>query len=410
VEVGHEAHHLDLYKPDALVISSAIPPGNPEVKAAEAHDIPVYKRADILSLLMAEKVGIAVAGTHGKTTTTAMIAHVLTVTGFDPTFIIGGVSQDLGTNARAGEGRGFVIEADEYDGMFLGLRPKVAVLTTLEMDHPDMFTSLGEVRKLFGRFLDRVPRGGVIIGGYDAAEARKLLKKQAEQGVTTITYGTRGGDWRALSPEVNLMGGMSFVARHAEHDDNLIHLRVPGVHNVQNAIGALAASVAAGVNPGDAAAALCSFTGVGRRFEVKGEVRGVTVIDDYAHHPTAIAATLRAAQGRYPNSRIWAVWEPHTFSRVAVMPGEFAAALSVAEHVIVTDVFRSRDTDDYGITPQGLVDRMVDHPDARHISSFEAIIAHIVKKAKPGDVVLVMSAGEATQIATGLVDALSHEE
>lgn len=403
VAIGHDPAHLEGSPPEALIVSSAVPPTNPELRAAEAAGIPVLKRADVLGLLMRDKLGIAVAGTHGKTTTTAMIAHILTETGHDPSFIIGGVSHDLGTNAHAGQGRAFVIEADEYDGMFLGLRPRVAVFTTLEMDHPDMFSDIQEVRALFARFLDRLPVGGIIIAGADDPEVRQMVAEREQ----VIPYGVEHGAWRALGLTPNGDGGTDFVARHPDYDDTLLRLRVPGRHNVQNALGALAATAALNVPPVGAAAALSTFNGVGRRFEVKGEAAGITVIDDYAHHPTAIRATLEAARARYPERRIWAVWQPHTFSRTAALLHQFATSFTQADHVIITDVYRSRDRHSYGITPQLVIDRMPAHPDARHISGLGAVVSHLQKNASLGDVVIIMSAGDATQITDSLLQALS---
>src|SRR5687767_2949764 len=190
VRIGHDPAHLDAHQPDALVISSAVTPDNVEVQAARDRGIPVYKRSDILGVLMADRVGIAVAGTHGKTTTTAMIAHMLSVVGRDPTFIIGGVSNDLGTNARAGQGAEFVIEADEYDRMFLGLRPKISILTSLEHDHPDMFGSVEDVRDLFREFVDLLPPDGLLIACMDDLEVKRMIFQRLNEGKPTVMYGT----------------------------------------------------------------------------------------------------------------------------------------------------------------------------------------------------------------------------
>ncbi len=416
VEIGHDAAHLDTYAPDALVISSAVPPENAEVQAAHARGIPVYKRADILGELMADKIGIAVAGTHGKTTTTSMIAHVLAQCGLDPTFIIGGVSRDLGTNARAGSGDAFVIEADEYDRMFLGLKPKITVLTSMEMDHPDMFADMDSVRDLFAEFVDLLPPDGLLIACYDDVEVRRLILNHWKDERPVLLYGIdMSAEWSVIFPEPNEQGGSDFIVTYRELQPDGSHiigsqttsLLLPGQHNILNGLAALAVAAQLGVPLEQSAAALATFSGTGRRFEVKGTARGVTVIDDYAHHPTAIRATLQAARARYGDAPIWAVWQPHTFSRTKTLLNEFAAAFDDADHVIVTDIYRSRDVEDFGITPESVISLMPGDVDARHISGLDAATAFLAEQVEDGDVVIVMSAGDATKIGGDLLERLS---
>lgn len=419
IEIGHDAAHLDRFTPDALVVSSAVTPDNVEVRAARERGIPVYKRSDILGVLMQDKIGIAVAGTHGKTTTTAILAHLLSEVGRDPTYIIGGVSRDLGANARAGKGEAFVIEADEYDRMFLGLRPKIIVLTSLEMDHPDMFSSLEDVRALFDEFIALLPADGKLIACYDDPGVRRIILDRWKNDQQVLIYGLNMDcEWNAppMFFEPNEAGGTNFMVTYREEHpeggfiigSQRASLQLPGDHNVQNAVGALAAAVQLGVPLDQAAAALAKFTGTGRRFEVKGEALGVTVIDDYAHHPTAIRATLQAARARYGDRPIWAVWQPHTFSRTKVLLDEFAAAFDLADHVIVTDVYRSRDTHDYGITPQTVLRLMPGDVDARHIGALDAVTAFLAEHVREGDVVIVMSAGDATRIGGDLLTQLNR--
>lgn len=413
VEIGHSPDHLSRFQPDALVISSAIPDANAEVQAAHEQDIPVYKRMDILCELMRSRTGVAVAGTHGKTTTSGMLSFTLTRTDQDPTFIVGGVLANLGVNARAGHGAPFVIEADEYDRMFMGLCPAVTILTTLEMDHPDMFGSIADVRALFGEFLDLLPADGVLIAGVDDPEVRRIAARRREQGgpngpVMVITYGLVHNDldWSAHGVRPNAAGGMDFAATYHGEQAADVSLKLPGLHNVQNALAVLAAAVHLGVEPQAAADALGEFSGMGRRFEVKGTEQGVTVIDDYAHHPTAIRATLDAAHSRYPGSNIWAVWQPHTYSRTKTLLDEFAASFTGADHVIITDVYRSRDKETFGIGPQDVLDRMAYHPDARHIGALNDVVDALALEVQPGDVVIIMSAGDATSVCGDLLDAL----
>jgi UDP-N-acetylmuramate--alanine ligase len=409
IVIGHDADHLDAFKPDALLISSAVTADNPEVAAAHERGIPVFKRSDILGALMADRVGIAVAGTHGKTTTTSMIAHVLDACGLDPTFIIGGVSRDLGTNARAGNGSAFVIEADEYDRMFMGLKPRITVLTSLEMDHPDMFGSLADVRSLFTEFVDLLPDDGLLVGCADDDEVYALLKRRIGQGRPVLTYGLEGAVWSALDITANDLGGIDFIARRSDMtpdgavgERGKMRLMQPGLHNARNALAALAVAAQLGIEPQKAIDALATFSGTGRRFEVKGEAGGVTVIDDYAHHPTAIRATLEAARTRYGKRAIWAVWQPHTYRRTKALLDEFAGAFEGADHVIITDIYRSRDTEDYGVSVQSVLDRM-QHPDARHIGPLDGVTDYLARHVKPGDVVITMSAGDATKIGDELL-------
>jgi UDP-N-acetylmuramate--alanine ligase len=424
IERGHDPAHLDAFSPDALVISSAIPPGSAEVLAAHERGLPVYKRADVLGALMRDKIGVAVAGTHGKTTTTAMIAHTLDTCGLDPGFIIGGISRDLGTNARAGSGDVFVIEADEYDRMFMGLRPRIAVLTSLEMDHPDMFGSIEDVRALFAEFLDLLPPDGLLVACHDDPEVRALINRRLEAGSPAVTYGLTmqslyhfsGIGWLAVGLEPQ-DGGTGFRVAYVlppgpgETQGQTVvmdaSLTLPGEHNVCNALAATLVAFELGIDPRRALDALATFSGVGRRFEVKGEVGGVTVIDDYAHHPTAIRATLEAARQRYGQRPVWAVWQPHTFSRTRALLDEFAACFAEADHVVITDVYRSRDRETFGITPESVLDRMPGHPNARHVPGpVGAVAEFLAAHVKSGDVVIVMSAGDATAVGDGLLAAL----
>jgi UDP-N-acetylmuramate--alanine ligase len=408
VETGHSPGHLARFAADALVISSAIPPDNPEVQAARESGIPVYKRSDILGVLMKDRMGIAIAGTHGKTTTSGMAAYALAATGQDPSFVVGGVVRSLGTNARAGSGPAFVIEADEYDRMFMGLRPTISVVTTLEMDHPDMFDDLAAVCELFGEFVGLLPENGLLIAGHDNQAARQLARQRREKGLPALTYGLTGGDWQAVEVQPNAGGGMDFSALRGGARVAEAALQLPGAHNVQNALAVIAVGAQLGVSPQAMADALGSFGGVERRFEVKGERRGVTVVDDYAHHPTAIRATLAAAAARYPDRPLWAVWQPHTFSRTRALLDDFAASFQDADHVIIADVYRSRDRETFGVGPRDVLSRMADHPDARHIGAFGDIIRHLVEHTRPGAVVIVMSAGDATRLCDALLSALEE--
>ncbi|GAB4504332.1 MAG: UDP-N-acetylmuramate--L-alanine ligase [Anaerolineales bacterium] len=412
IYIGH--HPRNITGANWVVRSSAIPDDNVEVRAARAAGIPVYKRADFLGQWMGDKTGIAVAGTHGKTTTTAMIAWVLSELGRDPSFIVGGMVTNLGVNARAGKGNAFVIEADEYDRMFLGLRPRIEVVTSLEHDHPDCYPSLADMISAFESFVDLLPVDGTLIACADDSNAMALLSHARKDGKGVVAYSIQGDmtinspHWiqaRALRP--NLLGGFSF-----ETASNLsgglstvkVELQVPGEHNVRNALAALAVVETLGLSSEKAAQALQAFQGTGRRFEVRGQVKGITVIDDYAHHPTEIMATLAAARARYAGRRIWAVWQPHTYSRTQTLFSEFSRAFKDADEVIVSEVYAAREPKQE-FTSAEVVSAMP-HAAARYLPTLEEITQYLLMHLKSGDVLLVLSAGDADQVSRDVLAGL----
>ncbi|MFZ3080611.1 MAG: UDP-N-acetylmuramate--L-alanine ligase, partial [Bellilinea sp.] len=299
VYAGHDANNV--LQADVVVRSSAIPDDNPEVLAARDAGIPVLKRSEYLGHLMAGCQTIAVAGTHGKTTTTAMVAWIFTRLGQNPSYIIGGVAKNLGNNAHAGSGPVFVIEADEYDNMFLGLTPQVEVVCTLEHDHPDCFPTPESYNEAFIHFVQRLEPAGVLLVCADDAGTRWLARNHGREDIRLLTYGTDAqADYRAEDLTPNPHGGFNFTA--VFHNERLtpVSLQVPGEHNALNALAALAVVHTQGLPVDQAAAALAEFSGTGRRFEVLGEAAGIVVVDDYAHHPTEVRATLLAARARYP--------------------------------------------------------------------------------------------------------------
>src|SRR6266508_723526 len=378
VFIGH--HPRNVTGADWVVRSSAIADDNPEVEAAGRAGIPVYKRADFLGKLMDNKTGIAVAGTHGKTTTTAMIVWALYMLGRDPSFIIGGVMSNLKVNAHAGKGEPFVIEADEYDRMFLGLKPRIEVITNIEHDHPDIFPKFEDMLAAFQSFVELLPVDGTLIVCAEDEQAVSLLGQARRKGNNVVSYSVQSEmtitspQWvqaRGLKP--NDRGGYNFSAMtniaDAGADSVNVSLQVPGEHNVLNALATLAVIATMGLSIQLAANALALFTGTGRRFEVRGERKGVIVVDDYAHHPTEIRATLAAARTRYPEHRIWAVWQPHTYSRTQTLFYEFTRAFSDANHVLVTDIYASRERTQ-NFSSAEIVSAMP-HPDAKFTGSLE---------------------------------------
>jgi UDP-N-acetylmuramate--alanine ligase len=358
-----------------------------------------------LGELTAGKFTIAVAGTHGKTTTSAMLAWILSQAELDPTFIVGGVLQNLGTNARAGNGAHFVIEADEYDRAFLGLHPSLAVLTALEHDHPDCYPTLQEMRVAFSAFLGQVDAGGALVVCGEDRESRELAASALGEGRHLETFGLDPAwDWWAKG--VRLGNSAAFEVWKGDHQLGMCALQVPGRHNVLNALAALAASHRVGVEFGVAAAALTRFRGTERRFEVKGTVAGVTVVDDYAHHPTEIEATLAAARLKYPGMPVWAVFQPHTYSRTAILLDEFAASFDEAEHVVVTGIYPARESETLGVSGLDLIQRM-DHADAQYVESLESVAALLLERVQAGDVVITMGAGDGYQIGEWVLRGLA---
>lgn len=398
---GHEA--ANVAGADAVIISSAVH-DNPEVEAAKAAGIPVYKRSDIIAGLMDGQMVIAVAGSHGKTTTTAMIAHILIATGREPGYIVGGTLKSTGTNAAAGAGRVFVIEADEYDHMFLGLRPNVAVVTNIEWDHPDFFPTPDIFYAAFAQFAALLPPDGRLIACAEDAGARRLAGALAGR-VTAQTYGTdEAADWALREIEAingcyraDLLAGGRGVAR--------LELAVPGRVNLLNAAAAVLAASAAGVPMAEAAAALVSFSGVGRRFDLIGEAAGVAVIDDYGHNPSKIRATLAAARARYPDRDLWAVWQPHTFSRTQTFLPQYAEAFAEADHVLVAEIYAAREAPVPGVTGAATA-AALRHPDARFTPSFAAAVDTLAREARPPAAVVLLSAGDANRIGPDLLQRL----
>ncbi|HET7143689.1 MAG TPA: UDP-N-acetylmuramate--L-alanine ligase [Anaerolineales bacterium] len=413
IYIGHHPRNVD--GAEFVIRSSAIAEDNPEVEAARHAGIPVYKRSDFLGQLMSGKTGVAVAGTHGKTTTTAMIAWTLYAMGRDPSFIVGGTLNNLKVNARSGKGDLFVIEADEYDRMFLGLKPRIEVVTNLEHDHPDCYPKFEDMLSAFQSFVDLLPQDGTLIACAEDEGAVSLLSHARRKGLNVVAYSLEAEmtinspQWmqaRTLKP--NDRGGYDFSVTTnmtAESASMLnVSLQVPGEHNVLNALATFSLIVTLGLPLQKAADALSEFSGTGRRFEVRGERKGVTVIDDYAHHPTEIRATLAGAKARYPNHRIWAVWQPHTYSRTRTLFFEFSRAFSDANEVLVTEIYASREPKQEFSSAE--VVSAMPHPSAKYTGSFENTTDYLLKHLRTGDILLVLSAGDADQISTDVLKGL----
>lgn len=413
IAVGHRAENIA--GADQVVRSSAVPVDNVEVQAALAAGLPVLRREEFLEQVIAEQRAIAVAGTHGKTTTTAMLAWMLTALGQEPSFVIGGVAANLGANAHAGSGACFVIEADEYDRMFLGLRPYLAVLTNIEHDHPDCYPTPAEYVEAFRQFAGQVQPDGAVLACADDPGAAALLAELRRQGRPARGYGLHAGaDLQAVETVPNSEGGFTFDAiLDGRPLAQRVGLQIPGLHNVRNALAVLGAAERLGLPLDQAAAALGQFRGAGRRFELRGEPGGVILIDDYAHHPTEIRATLDAARVRYPSRRIWAIWQPHTYSRLRALFDEFAAAFDAADCVLVTDVYAAREAlPADGFSAVNIVGALnIRRTPVGRCAHGPLPVAEarvwLRQALQPGDVALILSAGDADQITAGLLEDLA---
>lgn len=385
---------------DLIVTTSAARADNPEIIAAHLQHIPIFKRREFLREVTRGYDVIAVAGSHGKTTTTAMIARILQVAGLDPTAVVGGTVPEWETNARVGSSRWFVIEADEYDYAFLGLEPKIAVLTNVDYDHPDLFPTRTAYQNAFEAFLKQTRRDGVyIVWGDDGA--LNELAQRVEQKV--IRYGVGEGDnWRVGKIVANASGGSDFSVFQDNHLVSHGSLQIPGTHNVLNALAALVAAQQANVDVDAALNTLKTFGGVARRFQVLGSFHDAVVVDDYAHHPTEIRATLGAARMRFPNARIFALFQPHTFSRTHALLEEFAKAFDDADVVLVVEIYAARERDEAGLSSQEIVARM-NRRAAHYVGSLEQAEEILRKELRAGDVLITLGAGNVNRVAQDIV-------
>lgn len=384
-------------RPDVVLISSAIDESNPERVAAEALGLEVVKRADFLSALLLRRTVIAVAGAHGKSTTTSMVVKVLRESGIDCGYIIGTVLSGYG-NGSAGTSPYFVIEADEYDHMFLGLTPMAAVITNVEWDHPDCYPTPASFRRSFMQFVDRVPREGIVISCADDVGAEQVHEFSFTRGPNWITYGTgEQADLRAVNVRAAADGGSLADVQWYHAPAGSVTLRVPGLHNLRNGLAALAVASWCGIQFDIAAPILGEYAGAARRFEFRGEAGGVAVYDDYAHHPTEIVATLAAARRRYPTQRIWAVFQPHTYSRTRHMLYRMGDSFESADRVIVTDIYAAREVNDGSVSSAELV-ASSSHPNIVHIPTLDAAAELLCENLEPGDVLVTMGAGDCYRV------------
>ena len=410
VTLGHMAENIS--GADLVVRSSAIPENNVEVQAALEAEIPVLKRSEFMGRMMADKEVLAVAGSHGKTTTTSMLVWILSSLGMDPSFIVGGVVRNLGTNARSGQGKQFVIEADEYDYMFWGLNPDWAVITNVEHDHPDIFPTSQSFDEAFEGFVKNLkPDGSLILCGDDPGALR--LKKLLSADQKLVIYGSSGNelDYSVKNLRVNHNAGTDFEIRvkASEQESTLpVSLQIPGEHNVLNALAAFVVADGLGLDRQEIARVLSEFRGSERRFDIRGEYQGVLIVDDYAHHPTEIMKTLQAARDAYPTRRIWAVWQPHTYSRTITLFDKFSGVFENADRVVVLDVYPARESKPEGFRISDLVSS-IQHDRVQHISGIEQAVELLKAELQPADLLLVFTAGDAIEINQQIEKHLSAQ-
>ena len=405
VAVGQRAENItqDIA---VVVFTAAIHPDNPEYLRTKELGIPSMTRAELLGeILRGYDASIAVAGTHGKTTTTSMISEILMHAGYDPTISVGGILDSIGGNVRIGSSGYMVAEACEYTNSFLSMTPWIGIILNIDADHLDFFKDLADIRHSFRLFAERIPSGGALIINSDIPDLDEFTKGLSCRIVTFGSDAERS-DYYPTGIRYDENARPSYNCCHSACGirTQRIRLGVPGEHNVMNSLAAVAAADLLGVSREDAAAALAGFGGTERRFEYKGTWRGVRVIDDYAHHPTEIRATLRAAQG-LEHDRIFCIFQPHTYTRTKALLDEFADALALADVVILADIYAARETDTLGVSSELLAQKIRDlgHEETYWFPSFEKILEFVRQNCRTNDVLITMGAGNVTEIGPSLL-------
>ena len=414
VHCGHAAANVG--DAELVVMTAAAKEDNPEVVAARGRGIPVILRAAMVARLMEGRVGVAIAGTHGKTTTSSLIAFLLVRAGKSPTYLLGGESVDLGGNAAPGSGPYIVVEADEYARAFLDYRPRLAVVTNIEPDHLDYYGSTTALVDAFRQFLGRVPADGTVIACADSPTLAALVREGVPAALEQYRVVPAGGDhgpwtersgadWLAIDEGPNQLGRRTFqLLRWGERFGRFESAR-PGAHNVANATAAIAAGAALGLTAEEMGAALREFRGARRRFELVGEAGGVTVVDDYAHHPTEVQVTLVAARERFAGRRLVVLFQPHTYSRTAYLLDGFRECFAPADALYILETYAARETPAAGMSAEALAQE-IRLPHARYVASIEEAVQTLKQDLRPGDVVFTMGAGDVDAVGPALLAAL----
>ena len=401
--IGHDVKNQATA--DLVIVSGAVSHLNPEYEAASNRGAMIIARAQALAILMVGSRSVAVAGTHGKTTTTSMLTVALQFAGVDPSFAIGGMINRSGTNAHLGSGDIFVAEADESDGSFLAYKPLGAIITNIELEHVDHFPTLEEVYQLFMKFVDSVQTGGFIVMCLDDAGVRELLRRVTRSDISILTYGSDEkspqADYLLSRLHLEKSAGLALVTHNGKVLGEM-QVNIPGRHNMWNAAAALAAGDALGVLPKLLIEGLGEFTGSRRRFEVKGEIAGIRVIDDYGHHPTEVIATLETARRYAGEGNVYVVFQPHRFSRTQRFASEFAQALNLADHIYLLEVYPAGEKAIPGVS--SLMISSLGEPQKFHYEpSMIKVIQELAEKVVPGDVVITLGAGDVNSIVPVLL-------
>lgn len=401
VRIGQRASNItdDI---QLVVYTAAIHEDNPEFACAREKGLPMLTRAELLGQIMKNyEIPVAVSGTHGKTTTTSMISHILLEADADPTISVGGILPAIHGNIRVGRSETFVTEACEYTNSFLSFFPKISIILNIDADHLDFFKDLDDIRHSFKLFAEKLPADGTLIISSDIPDYKEITK---DLSCEIITCGLEHpADYVAQNITFDEFAHASFDCVKGSETLGHFSLSVPGVHNVANALSAIALGVKLGLSAEHIQKGLLNFSGTDRRFQYKGKVGGVTIIDDYAHHPTEIAATLRTAKN-YPHKTTWCVFQPHTYTRTKALLDEFAEALTLADKVVLADIYAARETDDLGISSRDLRDLVASlGTDAYYFSTFDEIEEFLLKNCIHGDVLITMGAGDVYKIGENLL-------
>lgn len=402
---GHRPQHTE--GADVVVRSSAVATDNPEIQRAKEKLVPVIPRAEMLAELMRLKYGVAVAGTHGKTTTTSMVAQVLARGGLDPTIVIGGRVNSLGTNAKLGNGEFLVAEADESDGSFLKLSPTIAVVTTIDAEHLDYYQDLEDIKHAFLQFINKVPFYGAAIMCLDQENIQSLVPWIEKR---FISYGLHSqADITAKRCQMAAMGSSCQVF-YQNNPLGILNLKVPGIHNVCNALAAVAVGLELDISWEKIKEALEEFSGVGRRFQVKGNIKDIMVIDDYGHHPVEIKATLQAAKDGW-GRRVIAIFQPHRYTRVQALLEDFFTAFYQADYLFITDIYSAGEKPIEGVSARQIAEgvKKYGHHHVTYIPQKEEILSRLLKLVQPGDLVITMGAGDIWKTGEELVKLLEKK-
>lgn len=403
VNIGHRAENItdDI---DLVVYTAAVKADNPEIIAAKEKGIETIERAELLGRIMAEfKISVAVAGTHGKTTTTSMLSEITMAAGVDPTLSIGGILPSINGTTRIGKSDYFVAEACEYCDSFLKFNPYLELILNIDADHLDYFKDIDHIRRSFRDFANRAVKGGFVVINSDIDDFSYII---AETDAKTVTFGSdkAKSDYYAENIVYGAKGYPSYDLFHNGNSLGRIELSVPGDHNVLNSVGAAAAALVLGIDMASVKKGLKTFGGTHRRFEYKGTVNGITIYDDYAHHPTEIAATLAAAKKSFPDKKIWCIFQPHTYSRTYTLMDEFAKAFNDADNVVIADIYAAREKDTGLVSSEDLVNNVKLHnKNVIHIGDFSEIENYVLNNCTNGDLCITMGAGSIYLVGESLV-------